>query len=116
MLRVVSFLFGFGLIGLWAAGLATDNRAWWIMYLDFAGGVCAFLVATVGGKRPVLRAGVSDLLLGLGLLIVAIVALTGRAPVWQGWGTFVFACIYLLLGAVGIFLGEKRPPRAEQAT
>jgi hypothetical protein len=115
MLRVVSFLFGFGLIGLWAGGLATDNRAWWMMYCNFIGGVCAFLVATVGGKRPALRVGVSDLLLGVGLLVVAIVGLSGRAPVWQGWGTFVFACIYLLLGAVGIFLGEKRPPEAQRA-
>jgi len=50
-----------------------------------------------------------------GLLVVALVGLSGRAPVWQGWGTFVFACIYLLLGAVGIFLGQKRPPHAQQA-
>jgi len=108
MLRAVSFLLGFGLIGLWAAALATDHRTVWLMWMNFAGAVLAFGVGTIGGRRPALATGATDLLLAAGLLVLWAVGVTGRATAWQSWWTFAFGCAYLLLGLVGIVIGESR--------
>jgi hypothetical protein len=114
MLRVISFLLGFGLIVLWAVGLGSEQATTWLTWLDGVAAVCAFSVGAIGGRRPALAAGSTDLLLAMGLFVLWIVALAHRATGWQAWWTFAFACVYLALGMAGVLIGERGRPELQK--
>src|SRR5262249_13144908 len=114
MLRAISFLLGFGLLGLWAAALGSEHPTVWLMWADFAAAVCAFAVPTIGRGRIPRRAGGADLALGVALFALFAIGVSGRATAWQSWWTLGFGCIYLLLGTAGIVVGETHRPRLER--
>lgn len=97
-----STIFGICLVSLWLVGLVSPQAASWMTWLDGAGGLLAFLIAsTIGQNRSRSFLIGAPAALGLGLFAMWMIGILTNGTVWQNWWNFAIACGFVLVATAG---------------
>lgn len=99
-MKIGMVVLGIGLGILWIVGLQAGVSSW-LVWLDFVAACLSLLTVLAPESRlgTVLRA--SPFAVGVGLVVLWIVALAVGAAPWFAWWVLAFGIAYIILGAVG---------------
>jgi hypothetical protein len=107
MPAAISVALGLGLVIAWIAGLA-NHALGWLTWVSLAAALLAFggAWAFVTGRRiGAVLAG----FLGMGLLLVWLIALGARGSSWLTWWTFGFGSGFVILAILAFGTAAPRP-------
>lgn len=112
-MRAGLIILGLALGLLWVVGLSA-GAASWLVWLDFVAAVIALLAGLIPQSAASALKG-APFFVGIGLLVLWIIALASAVVPWMTWWTFAFGIAFLLLGIWGMAReapsGMRRPSR-----
>ena len=103
MVRGISVFLGIVLLAMFVVGIAGPTSASWLLWLDLAASICAFIIAGVASPTAAkVTKTTYPMALSAGLFVLWLIALgSAGVPGWLKWFNFGVAVAFLLTGLTG---------------